>query len=71
MCGAKLLYEKVWAVSLPNLLLGKVLIIFCLEWKELADSALTIEDRKKIWNGLDYYFVLGTFQEILRGGLFK
>ena len=71
MCGAKLLYEKVWVVSLPNLLLGKVLIIFCLEWKELADSALTIEDRKKNWNGLDYYFVLGTFQEILRGGLFK
>jgi len=29
------------------------------EWKELADSALTTEDRRQNWNGLDYFFVLG------------
>jgi len=29
------------------------------EWKELADSALSPEDRKRYWGGMEYYFVLG------------
>jgi len=29
------------------------------EWKELADSALTPEDRDNLWGGVEYYFVLG------------
>ncbi|KAI0745530.1 hypothetical protein C8Q76DRAFT_703949 [Earliella scabrosa] len=28
-------------------------------WKELADSALTEEDRKEKWGGLNYWFVMG------------
>ncbi|KAF8323192.1 hypothetical protein DL93DRAFT_2050050 [Clavulina sp. PMI_390] len=28
-------------------------------WKELADSALTEEDRANLWGGIEYYFVLG------------
>jgi TatD DNase family protein len=28
-------------------------------WKELADSALTLEDRQKNWNGTEYWFVMG------------
>lgn len=30
-----------------------------LAWKELADSALTQEDRDTLWGGVEYYFVLG------------
>lgn len=30
-----------------------------LAWKDLADSALTQEDRDTLWGGADYYFVLG------------
>ena len=29
-------------------------------WKELADSAISEEDRKEKWGGLDYWFVMGT-----------
>ncbi|KAI0718972.1 hypothetical protein C8T65DRAFT_637607 [Cerioporus squamosus] len=28
-------------------------------WKEIADSALTEEDRKEKWGGLEYWFVMG------------
>ncbi|EIN06476.1 hydrolase [Punctularia strigosozonata HHB-11173 SS5] len=28
-------------------------------WKEIADSALTPEDRQKNWNGTEYWFVMG------------
>ena len=28
-------------------------------WKEVADSALTEEDRQERWGGLDYWFVMG------------
>lgn len=28
-------------------------------WKELADSALTAEDRQQKWGGIDYWFVMG------------
>ncbi|KAI0779645.1 hypothetical protein C8Q74DRAFT_1199416 [Fomes fomentarius] len=28
-------------------------------WKEVADSALTVEDRKEKWGGLEYWFVMG------------
>ena len=28
-------------------------------WKEMADSALTVEDRSKIWGGIEYWFVMG------------
>ena len=34
-------------------------------WKELADSALTEEDRKEKWGGLDYWFVMGARGTIL------
>lgn len=30
-------------------------------WKELADSALSEEDRKTKWGGLEYWFVMGAF----------
>ncbi|KNZ77384.1 Putative deoxyribonuclease TATDN2 [Termitomyces sp. J132] len=30
-------------------------------WKTFADSALTKEDREKLWNGMDYWFVIGEF----------
>ena len=30
------------------------------QWKELADSALTAEQREKDWGGMDYWFVMGT-----------
>ncbi|KAI9067238.1 hypothetical protein FKP32DRAFT_1588883 [Trametes sanguinea] len=29
------------------------------QWRELADSALSEEDRKTKWGGLDYWFVMG------------
>lgn len=32
---------------------------FIAEWKELADSALTQENRDNLWGGVEYYFVLG------------
>ncbi|KAG1894630.1 uncharacterized protein F5891DRAFT_1281532 [Suillus fuscotomentosus] len=28
-------------------------------WRELADSALTAEDREQKWGGIDYWFVMG------------
>ena len=28
-------------------------------WKELADSALTAEDRARNWGGIEYWFVMG------------
>jgi TatD DNase family protein len=28
-------------------------------WRELADSALTVEDREQKWGGVDYWFVMG------------
>jgi TatD DNase family protein len=28
-------------------------------WRELADSALTAEDREQKWGGVDYWFVMG------------
>jgi len=28
-------------------------------WRELADSALTTEDRASKWGGIDYWFVMG------------
>ena len=31
------------------------------QWKEFADSALTREDRQRLWGGLEYWFVLGVF----------
>lgn len=29
------------------------------DWKEFADSALSHEDRQKVWGGTEYWFVLG------------
>jgi hypothetical protein len=29
------------------------------EWRELADSALTLESRAEHWGDIDYYFVMG------------
>jgi TatD DNase family protein len=29
-------------------------------WKEIADSAITVQDRKDKWHGLEYWFVMGT-----------
>ena len=29
-------------------------------WKELANSALTDDDRARIWGGIQYWFVMGT-----------
>jgi hypothetical protein len=34
-------------------------------WKEIADSAITVQDRKDKWLGLEYWFVMGACQ---RGG---
>jgi TatD DNase family protein len=31
-------------------------------WKEIADSAITPEDRKDKWGGIEYWFVMGAFQ---------
>ena len=31
------------------------------QWKEVADSALTEEQRDKDWGGLEYWFVMGEF----------
>jgi TatD DNase family protein len=28
-------------------------------WKEIADSAITAQDRKDKWRGLEYWFVMG------------
>lgn len=30
------------------------------EWKEYADSALTVQDRTQLWGGTEYWFVMGT-----------
>ena len=35
-------------------------------WKEIADSAVTEEDRKGRWGELEYWFVMGAYQ-LLRG----
>lgn len=29
------------------------------DWKEMADAALTEEQRKTVWGGLEYHFVIG------------
>src|SRR5258708_3761646 len=34
-------------------------------WKEIADSSITVQDRKDKWGGLEYWFVMGACQ---RGG---
>ena len=31
------------------------------QWKEFADSALNPEDRQRLWGGLEYWFVMGTY----------
>lgn len=31
-------------------------------WKEIADSAITEQDRKDKWHGLEYWFVMGACQ---------
>lgn len=31
-------------------------------WKELADSALSEQDRATTWDGIEYWFVMGTFR---------
>ena len=31
------------------------------QWKEIADSALTEEQREREWGGLQYWFVMGTY----------
>ena len=31
-------------------------------WKEIADSAITEQDRKDRWHGLEYWFVMGACQ---------
>jgi hypothetical protein len=31
-------------------------------WKEIADSAITVEDRRDKWGGLEYWFVMGACQ---------
>ena len=39
------------------------------EWKEIADSALTVQDRTEKWGGLEYWFVMGastTYMRLLR-----
>lgn len=32
-------------------------------WRELADSALTAEDREQKWGGIDYWFVMGELSD--------
>lgn len=32
-------------------------------WRELADSALTVEDREQKWGGVDYWFVMGELSD--------
>lgn len=34
-------------------------------WKEVADSALTEEDRREKWGGLEYWFVMGASYPII------
>lgn len=34
------------------------------QWKEIADSALTEEQREKDWGGIDYWFVMGKSQDM-------
>jgi len=34
-------------------------------WKEIADSAIAVQDREDKWRGLEYWFVMGACQ---RGG---
>ena len=34
-------------------------------WREIADSALTEEDRREKWGGLEYWFVMGARDTIL------
>jgi len=34
-------------------------------WKEFADSALTHEDRQRVWGGIEYWFVIGVFSFFL------
>lgn len=29
------------------------------QWKEIADSAVTPEQRAELWGGVDYHFVIG------------
>jgi TatD DNase family protein len=31
-------------------------------WKEIADSAITVEDRRDKWGELEYWFVMGAYQ---------
>ncbi|KAF9519979.1 hypothetical protein BS47DRAFT_1287707 [Hydnum rufescens UP504] len=43
---------------------GAIIDVWCeapirKDWKELADSALTLEDRTNKWGGIEYYFVIG------------
>jgi len=38
-------------------------------WKEIADSAITPEDRKDKWGGIEYWFVMGAFQSKNAGEL--
>ena len=43
---------------------GAIVDVYCegsdlTVWKEIADSALTEEDREGKWGGLEYWFVMG------------
>ncbi len=35
------------------------------QWRDLADSALTEEQRERDWGGLQYWFVMGTYKILL------
>ena len=39
-------------------------------WKEIADSAITPEDRKDKWGELEYWFVMGAYPSTARAGRF-
>jgi len=32
-------------------------------WEEVADSAVQMEQREDLWGGLEYWFVMGMFQD--------
>ena len=36
-------------------------------WKEIADSAITVQDRKDKWGELEYWFIMGAFQSTTAG----
>lgn len=37
------------------------------QWREIADSALTPEQRENDWGGIEYLFVMGEFDDTFMG----